>query len=103
MNPFMDTPLTGLKEEGHDLLEGIDFDREEHKQSFIFHSSETGFTSAPIASLAGFLGDMLVIPVGMVGHFKVRQEFFKLCVIQACKGTERTGVVFELLIREHGG
>jgi hypothetical protein len=39
--------------------------------------------------------------MGMISHFKVRQEFFKLCLIQACKGTERAGVTFELLIREH--
>ena len=45
---------------------------------------------------------MLVISVGMIDHFKVRQEFFKLCPIQACQGTERTRVVFESLIREHG-
>jgi hypothetical protein len=29
------------------------------------------------------------------------QQFFKLCLIQTCKGTERTGMVFESLIGEH--
>jgi len=45
---------------------------------------------------------MVVISVGMISHFKVRKEFFKLCLIQACKGTERARVMFELLIREQG-
>jgi len=103
MNPFINPTLTGLKEESHDFLERIDFKVEENKQEFIFHSSEVGFPPTTIASLAGFLDDVLVVPVGMVGHFKVCQEFFKLCLIQACKGTECTRVVFELLIREHGG
>ena len=90
MNPFIDPTLTGLKEERQDLLERVDFKIQENKQEFIFHSSEVGFPPTTIASLAGFLDDVLVIPVGMVGHCKVGQEFFKLCLIQACKGTECT-------------
>src|SRR5712691_1713731 len=101
MNPFIHTSLTRIKKESHDFLKRVDFEIHENKKEFIFHRSKTGFASTTIASLAGFLGDMLVISVGMVRHFKVCQEFVKLCRIQACKGTERAGVVFELLIREH--
>jgi hypothetical protein len=73
MNPRIDTPLTGIKEKGHDFLPWIDFAIEENKQSFVFHGDQTRLTSTPIASLPGFLGDMLVIPVGMIRHGKVRQ------------------------------
>src|SRR6266487_699001 len=103
MNPFIDTTLTRLKEESQHFLQWIDFEIEENKQLFIFHNRETGFSPSPIASLAGFLGDVLVIHIGMIRHFKMEQQFFKLCLIQTCEGTKRTMVVFESLIGEHGG
>jgi hypothetical protein len=73
----------------------------ENKEQFLFYSSKTRFTPTTIASLAGFLGNMMIIYVRMVRYSKGRQQFFKLCLIR--KGTERTGVVFESLIREHSG
>jgi hypothetical protein len=103
VNPCIDTPLTRLKEESYDFLKWRDFAREKNKQQCVFHRSERGFPSTSRASLVGFLGDMLVIPVGMVRHGKGRQELFKLRLIQACEGTERAGVVCEALRREHGG
>ena len=100
--PCIDTSLTGIKEARQDLVERGDFTRQEQKQSGIFLRSKTRLPSAARASLAGFLGDLLVIPVGIVRHGKVGQEFCTLCLIEACRGTERTRVVFEVLIRAHG-
>src|SRR5262249_62390696 len=101
MNPLIHASLTRLKEESHDLLERIDFKIKENKQQFVFHSSETGFASTSIASLASFLDNMLVISVGMINHFKVDQEFFKFCLVQASKGTKCSWMIFEPLIGEH--
>ena len=70
MNPFIDTTLTRLKEERDHFLKWIDFEIKENKEQLIFHRSEMGFVSTTIASLAGFLGDMLVIHVGMISHGK---------------------------------
>jgi hypothetical protein len=102
MNPGMHTPWTRIKKQCHTLLKRIDFAIHEKKESLFFHRSQTGFAPTTIASLARLRGDMLVISVGMVRHCEGCQEVFKLCLIQACKGAERRGVVFELLIREHG-
>src|SRR5262245_29702117 len=101
MHPFIDSTLTRLKQESHDFLKRIDFEKEENKKHFIFHRRQTLFAPTTITSLAGFLDDMVIIPVGMVREGKGRQQFFKLCLIQACEGTERTRVVFESLIGEH--
>src|SRR5215510_2385521 len=101
MHPLIDTTLTGVKEECHHFLQRINFEIEENKQQFIFHSSETWFPPSTIASLTGFLGDVLLIPIGMIRHLKVYQQLFKLSLIQTCEGTERAGMVFEPLIGEH--
>src|SRR5262245_48413656 len=101
MNPFIHASLTRLKEERHDFLQRIDFKIKENKQQFVFHSSETRFTSTSIASLASFLDNVLVISVGMVDHFKASQEFFKFCLVQTRKGTEHSWIIFEPLIGEH--
>src|ERR1041384_2131031 len=101
MNPFIDTPLTRLKEGGHHFLKRIDLEVEENKEQFVFHRCKTWFAPSTIAALASFLGDMVVIHVRMVRNGKGCQQFFKLRPIQACKGTKRTRVVFEALIREH--
>jgi hypothetical protein len=103
VNPCIDTPLTRLKEQSHPFVKWGDLAREKHTQQCVFHRSETGFPPTAIASLAGLLGDMVIIPVSMVRHGKGRQQCFKLRLIQASEGPERTGVVLEALRREHGG
>src|SRR5262245_36356488 len=101
MNPFVDPTLTGLKEESYHFLKRIDLKIKENKEQFIFHRSETRFPSTTITSLTGLLDHMVIIHVRMVRESKGHQQFFKLCLIQTCEGTERTRMSFESLIGEH--
>jgi len=64
MHPCIDTPWARLKEKRPHFLPGIALVIEEEKEERICHGSETGFASTTIASLARFLADMVVIPIG---------------------------------------
>src|SRR5215813_2821283 len=98
MHPCIDTPWARLKEKRPHFLPGIALVIEEEKEERICHGSETGFASTTIASLARFLADMVVIPIGMIRQSKRHKSLCKLCLIQACQGTECTRMMLELLI-----
>jgi hypothetical protein len=102
-DPCVDASLTHRTHRGHDFLQGIDCKIHQDKQQRIFYGSQTGFASTATASLARFLGDMLVIHLGIPRHGKGGQQGVALGVIQARKGAERTGVILEMMRGEHRG